>query len=133
MSDNKVTFKKAEHLCSHKDIENLFDGNNFSAAVYPLRIVLRIVPREKVAVKMLVSVSKRHFKHAVDRNRVKRQVREAYRVHKQILLNAVVPLQEEKEVSLHVAFLWLSDSLKPSDMVEKRLERLLYIALEKLC
>lgn len=55
-------------------------------------------------VQMLVSVPKKHFHHAVDRNRVKRQVREAYRRRKQILYDA---LPENK--TLLLAFVWLSD------------------------
>ena len=60
-------------------------------AAYPLRAVFRQVPRTQtdVPVQVLVSVSKRHFKHAVDRNRIKRQIREAYRHQKQVLCDAV--------------------------------------------
>ena len=56
-------------------------------AAFPLRVVY--VNKERahgeVPVQILISVPKKRFKHAVDRNRVKRQVREAYRLHKQVL------------------------------------------------
>lgn len=132
MSLNKATFKKTEHLCSYKGIESLFEGDNFSAAAYPLRIVMKCVPREDIPVKMLVSVSKRHFKHAVDRNRAKRQIREAYRNYKEILLKKVEE-QTETSFTLHIAFLWLSNVPVPSEKVEERVKRLLQIASEKLC
>ena len=82
---------------------------------------------EDVPVQVLVSVSKRHFKHAVDRNRVKRQVREAYRRHKQILTEKV-----QQEQTLAIAFIWLADELHESDKVEKSVKRLLGKAAERL-
>ena len=53
---------------------------------------------------MLVSVPKKHFHHAVDRNHVKRQVREAWRLHKQLLVEAIAP-----DKQLLIAFAWHSD------------------------
>jgi len=58
-------------------------------------------------VQTLVSVSKRHFKRAVKRNRVKRQIREAYRLNKQLIHNAA--LQSDKQ--LYIAFIWQADKL----------------------
>ena len=68
--------------------------------------------------KVLVSVSKRHFKHAVDRNRAKRQMREAYRLNKQIL-------STPEGLALHLAFIWLSDMPLPSEQVHKKMKALL--------
>ena len=56
-------------------------------------------------VSILVSVSKRRFKRAVKRNRVKRQIREAYRMNKHGLLAVLT----EKKCRLAVAFIYLSD------------------------
>ena len=64
---------------------------------------------------MMVSVSKRCFKHAVDRNRVKRQVREAYRKHKAIVA----------EHEIVIAFIWLDNHLRSSEKVESSVIRLL--------
>ena len=80
-----------------------------------------------VPVQVLVSVSKRHFKHAVDRNRVKRQVREAYRHHKQILTEKV-----QQEQTLAIAFIWLADELYESATVEKSVRKLLGKVAERL-
>jgi ribonuclease P protein component len=73
-----------------------------------------------VKVQVLVNVSKRRFKHAVDRNRVKRQIREAYRLNKEVLASAV---PQGKRVLL--AFLWLSDRHSPSATVAARVVSLL--------
>ena len=78
-------FPKEERLRSKKLIEQLFrEGSSFNS--YPLRFVALHLPQEsQPPVQVLVSVSKRYFKKAVDRNRLKRQMREAYRLHKPLI------------------------------------------------
>lgn len=79
----KFTFKRAERLKSRKTIGRMFkDGQSFG--VYPLRLLwLRPEePRGDSPVQFTVSVPKRSFKLAVDRNRIKRKVREAWRLNK---------------------------------------------------
>ena len=123
-----LTFSKRERIVSRKLIERLFSqGSSHSTSAYPLRIVYMETEREEVPVQMMVSVSKRHFKRAVKRNRVKRQVREAYRHHKQLLIEKV---PEDK--SLAVAFIWLSDELFDSRQVEKSVRRLLEKVAERV-
>ncbi|RAU81451.1 ribonuclease P protein component [Pontibacter arcticus] len=76
------TFPKEERLCSKRFISLLFTkGSSFN--VYPLRFIFfasEDVPPGHTQV--LISVSKRYFKRATDRNRLKRQMREAYRLNK---------------------------------------------------
>ena len=116
-----LTFSKRERIVSRKLIEQLFSrGSSRSTSAYPLRVVYMERERDEVPVQMMVSVSKRHFKRAVKRNRVKRQVREAYRHHKQLLIEKI---PEDK--SLAIAFIWLSDELCDSRQVEKSVRRLL--------
>lgn len=116
-----LTFSKRERIVSQKLIERLFSkGSSHSTSAFPLRIVYMEKERDEVPVQMMVSVSKRHFKHAVCRNRVKRQVREAYRHHKQLLIEKI---PENK--SMAIAFVWLSDALSDSRQVKKSVERLL--------
>lgn len=102
------TFGKREHLCLSRDIDHLFAVSRQSAAAYPVRAVWCRVPRkaDTPVVQVLLSVAKRRLRHAVDRNRAKRQLREAYRLQKQGLWD---PMQGQSETMLHVAFVWLSD------------------------
>ena len=110
-------------------MEQLFGSGSQSMVAYPLRVVFLKVERTSVGVpvQILISVPKRHFKHAVDRNRVKRQVREAYRRLKQPLCDAVPAGQ-----SLIVGFVWLSDQLVPTSVVYARLQKLLARITEKI-
>ncbi len=81
------TFPKEEHLCRKKLIDELFGKQGSSFGVYPLRIVWLPAPGPSAAPpQVLISVSKRGFKRAVDRNRLKRLIREAYRLNKYRLL-----------------------------------------------
>ena len=65
----------------------------------------------------MVSVSKRYFKRAVKRNRIKRQLREAYRLQKELLQ----PLKG----GLDIAFLWTSDEELPTEMVFQKMKNIL--------
>ena len=117
------TLSKRERIVSRKLIERLFSkGSSRSASAFPLRIVFRENVREEgeEPVQILVSVSKRHFKRAVKRNRVKRQIREAYRHHKAVLAGRV---PEGKSIA--IAFIWLADELFDSQQVERCVKRLL--------
>ena len=85
----KYTFPKEEHLCSKKRIEQLFNRKNSSLGVYPLRLTWVAAPARTTAPpQVLITVPKRAFKRAVDRNRLKRLVREAYRLNKHRLTEA---------------------------------------------
>ncbi len=85
MTENKdFTYSKAEKLKSRKIIDLLFSEGK-SVSKYPLRLVY--APTVGVDEKLLfgVSVSKRNFKNAVDRNYFKRVLRECYRLNKHLL------------------------------------------------
>ena len=76
------TFNKIERLKNKKLIERLFDSGQ-SITVFPLKAVyLNTSFEDEVAAKVGVSVSKRLFGSAVDRNRIKRLLREVYRLNR---------------------------------------------------
>ncbi|HLV69575.1 MAG TPA: ribonuclease P protein component [Xanthomarina sp.] len=83
----KASYSKKEKLKSEKLISQLFlEGKSVSA--YPLKMVyLKTSFQDNVQVKAAVSVSKRNFKKAVDRNQIKRLLREAYRLQKATYFN----------------------------------------------
>ena len=125
----RYTFGKPEHLCLERDINQLFSSRQKSIIAFPLRLLMLVVPYSGSGphAKVLISVSKRHFKHAVDRNRAKRQVREAYRLQKHRLLEHI-----PQQSAVHLAFIWLSDDPMPSDLVHKRMLTLLNRAADRL-
>lgn len=84
----KATFNKTERLKSKTEIELLFSEGK-SISKYPIRLVYRksVFEKEDVKIKAAVSVSKRNFKKAVDRNLIKRLMRESYRKNKYIVPN----------------------------------------------
>jgi ribonuclease P protein component len=79
MIKSLFTYRNKEKLKSRKTIKYIFDEGK-SIKIYPLLIRYKESYLEHQQVG--VSVSKRNFKDAVDRNRIKRQLREAYRLHK---------------------------------------------------
>jgi len=79
---DSFSFKKEERLCSQKVIEKLFaEGDSFLS--FPVKVVyLKTELNTLFPVQAAFSVSKKSFKRAVRRNRIKRLMREAYRFHK---------------------------------------------------
>lgn len=84
-----ATYPKKEKLKSKKLIEQLFDEGQYVSA-FPLRLVyMKTRFEENVVAKTGVSVSKRNFKTAVGRNRIKRLLRESYRLNKDVYFNNI--------------------------------------------
>lgn len=106
----------------------MFAGGSRSFSIFPLRVVWLPVKELDVQASILISVSKRRFKRAVKRNRIKRQIREAYRLNKQILL---APLTE-KNRRLAIAFIYLADELMNSALVEEKIKAALTRIVEKI-
>ena len=123
------SFSKPEHLCGEKRITRLFtQGDAFIA--YPLRVVYLLEPKkDKESVSVMVSVPKKRFKRAVKRNRLKRLMREAYRLNKQILTEKI----EEKQLQIHIAFNYVSNDVLDFATVEKKMKIALEKIIEKVC
>lgn len=87
MKEKNFGYPKHEKLKSKIAIEKLFSEGK-SVAKYPLRLVFcETAATETQLIKMGISVSKKYFKKAVDRNYLKRVLRETYRLNKHILTN----------------------------------------------
>lgn len=134
MEKHEDRFSKRERLCSKKLIDTLFGpGRSHAMTAFPLKVVYRLVDNvtettasagavTETNVQVLISVPKKHFKRAVKRNRVKRQVREAYRKHKSYVTLRVKELTDKQ---LLIAFIWLSNELTDSVTVDQRVYNLL--------
>ena len=116
------TFSKKERIVSKKLMETLFEkGDSQAVTAFPLKAVYMSIDRPQggAPAQVLISVPKKRFKHAVDRNRVKRQIRESFRRHKETIYEHITARQ------LLVAFIWLSDRHYVSAEVERRVSKLL--------
>ena len=125
MEERRYTFNKNERLCSKKLIERLFAGGNKSFPTFPLRVVyMPLSSEENIAdISILISVPKKRFKHAVKRNLVKRQIREAYRQNKYILLDVLKA--KETNIKIILAFIWLDNKIYSTKLVENKVKKLL--------
>jgi len=86
MASLKLT--KQERLKSRKLINQLFDSGQ-SIFSHPIKLIFLELPELDTPVKIAVSVPKRTFKLAVERNAIKRRIREAYRLNKPGLINKI--------------------------------------------
>ena len=101
----RFTWKKEEKLKSRKRIECVFkEGRSFS--VFPFKVFYLVGPGG-TAVQAGFGAGARHFKKAVDRNRIKRLSREAYRLQKQPLIDRM----REKGLSMAVFFIYTGKEL----------------------
>ena len=108
-------YPKSEKLKSRKAIDLLFSEGK-SVSKYPLRLVYAPLENSEEKIKFGVSVSKKHFKRAVDRNYFKRVLRECYRLNKQLILNSV-----EKSYSI-MFFYQTKDRLSYQEINEKTIQ-----------
>lgn len=124
------SFGKKEKLCNKKRIDELFSESR-SFIAYPLRIVYNYnqeIDESNQGASILISVSKKKFKRAVKRNRVKRVIREVYRLNKTPLVNALFI----SERHIDIAFLYLKDELPKYGEIEKAMQKAVNILIEKL-
>jgi len=116
-----LSYSNKEKLKSKKLVEKLFNEGKV-VSVFPLRLIYL---KEGDANKVGVSVSKRNFKLAVDRNRVKRLLREAYRHNKNMLIDNNVE-------GYTLMILYISKDLPDYDMVNSKTQALFFKFLDKV-
>ncbi|MFN2312969.1 MAG: ribonuclease P protein component [Bacteroidales bacterium] len=130
MTQTDASFSKEERLCGIKAVSELFSEGR-SLNLPPLRIIYRILPADVNLhpVRVLISVPKGHFKKAVDRNLIRRRIREAWRINKTTLKENV----SGSASRLEVAIIWNDTVIRPYDETLKavkeaigRLTRLKY-------
>ena len=121
----QFTFNKQEKLKSKKLIEQLFaDGKSVSS--YPLKLLyLKTEHTSNYMLQTGVSVSKRKFKSAVDRNRIKRLLREAFRKQKHIIYENCL----DKYIFM---FLYVDENEQNYVFIEEKMTSLLQKFLKKI-
>lgn len=107
----KFTFSKEERLNKEKVIQELFKrGSSFY--LYPYKVFVMKNADQAGSHQVLISVSKKLFSKAVDRNKIKRKIREAYRLNKVAL---------DMETKLVIAYIYTIKEILPSSQIEERL------------
>ncbi len=119
MQPQRFFLKKEDKLKSRKTIDEVFNGgNNFS--VYPFKIWWLAV-KDETALQAGFGVSARQFKKAVDRNKIKRLMREAYRLQKNDLQ---IQLEQEQK-PLRIFILYIGKELPDYETCYKKLTAIL--------
>jgi ribonuclease P protein component len=122
----KFPFKTDEKLKSRKLIQQLFkEGKSFSH--FPLRVLYIMPGSNRSHLQSAFSVSSKNFKRAVDRNRIKRLMREAYRLQKSTLQKEL----EDTRQYLAVFVIYTGNELPAYSNISERMSAVLH-RLEKI-
>ncbi len=112
----KYSFGKDEKLTNLRVISNLFqDGTPIRSKHIKMLWRENTETNNKQAVQVLVTASKKTFRHAVTRNRIKRLLREVYRNNKIPLLEVLM----KKDIQISIAFIYIGKSLPKYHELEK--------------
>jgi len=119
----KNTFTKEERLCAKRRIDTLFKSGS-SFVLYPFRIVFIFEKNNEAddipSSQSIISVSKRRFKRAVDRNSIKRMMRESYRLQKS---NDLIPFL--LNVTLYLAIQYAGKQILAYDVFSTAMNKML--------
>ena len=109
----KHSLIRLERISRSNDIKELFEkGSSF--CIYPIRVRYVIKPKSTFSGNsIMVSVPKRHYKRAVDRNLLKRKIRESYRLNKELLSDALIPM--------NITFIYVGKQSYSFDFINEKL------------
>ncbi|MFY8005386.1 MAG: ribonuclease P protein component [Chitinophagaceae bacterium] len=110
------SYPKAEKLKSRKQLQAVFASKQ-TILVHPIKAFCLQIPYNNTAIQIGVGVSNRNFKKAVDRNRIKRLMREVYRLNK----NKFTLSNTDNKVTLLFFFLFIGKELPNFELVEKKM------------
>lgn len=117
-------FPKEEKLKSEKQIQALFEKGS-SITAFPIKMVYLESSKATAKIQVAVTVSKRNFKSAVHRNRIKRLLRESYRLHKHLIFNKI-------EGSYACMFLYLGKEMPSYSEIEGSMIKILEKFLKRV-
>lgn len=120
------TLSKAERLNKKKIIDQIFEGGKAkSFSTFPIRVVFMPINNDQPEqVQIMISVSKKKFKQAVKRNKIKRQIREGYRLNKNNLIDHL----KEKNTNLAIVFIYIASEIHNTLLIENKVK----LAISKL-
>jgi ribonuclease P protein component len=125
IKDLSNTFHKQERLCSKKQMDLLFEKGK-SQTAYPIKAVYLETPVDlKHPVQAMFVVPKRQFKRAHDRNKLKRRMREAYRLNKKKAYDTLL-LKDKKMI---LAFIYIGKKAEEYSVIERALIKQLAIII----
>ena len=118
-----LIFRKEERICSKLTIERVLDKQQ-KVFVYPYKCFYDFTPASEEADvnRILISVPKRSFKHAVDRNRLKRLTREAYRLNHRQEFDSQLP----EGIRADLIFFYVGREILPYNLIEDKIIEILH-------
>jgi ribonuclease P protein component len=114
----RFTFKKDERLSSRKLIEKtVAEGKSFLVHPFRLTWLIEKLPSDFHA-QVVIVVPKKKFPRAVDRNRIKRQIREAYRKNKHVFYSSL----KNKNIQCALMVVYVGKTILSSEEIEKKIQ-----------
>ena len=126
--EKRFGFPKAEHLTSKIIIDKLYKEGS-SVVSFPLRgVFITLDPKEnQPTASILINVAKKRFRHAVDRNLLKRRIREAYRLNKPDFIDELKAMDK----NIAVAILYIDNKHSSTEYLKRKMSKLLSAIIEK--